>query len=127
MAKDNRKVAGAALGLAGVGAIGYGIYYLRKKPPAIKAGLFGEVTDSSTMLPLSGVLVTVDGHTARTDASGGYELALEAGDYHVAFEKEGYIAASEDVIIKEGVREELNVALQPFEPSELSQLYATYS
>ena len=59
--------------------------------PPEEAVLFGKVVDSETGLPVSGVLVTVDGANTYTNSSGDYAIGgLTPGSYTVTFEKEGY-------------------------------------
>lgn len=59
-------------------------------PPPV-ANLYGMVTDIYTGAPLAGVLVTIDGITTMTNASGEYMFAgLIPRSYTITFEKEGY-------------------------------------
>ena len=62
-------------------------------PPPL-ADLSGVVTDGSTGVPLSGVLVTINGLTTTTNVLGEYMfLGLSPGSYTITFEKEGYETA----------------------------------
>ena len=59
-------------------------------PPPL-ADLSGVVTDSNTGIPLSGVLVTINGLAATTGVLGEYLLVgLTPGSYVIQFSKEGY-------------------------------------
>ena len=55
------------------------------------ADLSGVVTDAGTGIPLSGVLVTINGLTTMTNVFGEYMfVGLTPGSYTITFEKEGY-------------------------------------
>jgi len=60
-------------------------------PIPVVANLYGVVTDADTGYPIAGVMVTIDGLVAYTDAGGNYAFeGLTPGSYTITFEKEGY-------------------------------------
>lgn len=63
-------------------------------PPPGRANLYGRVTDAVTGIPISGVLVSLNGLESYTDAGGNYIFEdLETGEYALQFSKEGYQTA----------------------------------
>jgi len=58
--------------------------------PAV-ANLYGVVKDAATGQPIQGVMVTIAGLVAYTNASGQYAFeGLTPGNYTITFTKDGY-------------------------------------
>ena len=75
-------------------------------PVEEKGVIFGVVNDEDDEF-LKGVVVSIEGQGAfdsiKTDDDGYYEFRdLEAGEYALTYEKEGYQTQTTDVILKEG-------------------------
>ena len=71
-------------------ALGAGLawFFLRRKVVADpdKAILFGKVTDAGTLAGIQGVDVNCNGHTAKTNSGGDYEIInIPPGTYSVTF------------------------------------------
>ncbi|GAI63715.1 unnamed protein product, partial [marine sediment metagenome] len=79
------------LGLAAVAGIAALAWAAPPTPPPGLANLYGKVTDTVTGIPISGVLVSLNGLQVYTDAGGNYIFEdLEPGGYVLQFSKEGY-------------------------------------
>lgn len=65
-------------------------FQLTPLPPPV-ANLSGVVTEAGTNIPLSGVLVTINGLATTTDVNGFYSfIQLTPGPYTITFELAGY-------------------------------------
>ncbi len=94
MPKDGKKTA-IIVGVGVAAVAGVILLTAGKKPPPPLPGLanlHGRVTDADTGVPLTGVLIALNGLSAFTDSDGLYEFTdLEPGSYVVEFSKEGYL------------------------------------
>lgn len=71
--------------LLGAGAVW--LFFRRKVvPDPDKAILFGKVTDADTLAPIQGIDVNCNGHAAKTNGGGDYQIInIPAGTYSVTF------------------------------------------
>lgn len=98
MAEEERRISPGIIILGGLGLALVGVLGLatiaRAAPPPGLATLYGKVTDAVTGVPLSGVLVSLNGMQLYTDSDGNYSFTdLEPGEYVLQFSKEGYETA----------------------------------
>jgi hypothetical protein len=101
--KEKRKGKGVPAGLLIVGAAAAAaaaLYFATRAkaaPPTPQPGLanlYGNVTDASTGKAIPGVLVSLNGWSTLTDASGYYAfLDVAPGAYTATFSKENYETA----------------------------------
>ena len=101
--KEERRISPAiaiipiGLGLAavaGIAALAFAAPGPPEPPPGL-ANLYGKVTDSVTGIPISGVLVSLNGLQVYTDAGGNYIIENILPDsYILQFSKEGYETAT---------------------------------
>lgn len=119
MPKEERRISPAVVIVGGLGlglaaAVGIAALALAAPPtpPPGRANLYGKVTDADTGEPITGVLVSLNGMEAYTDATGNYAFAdLEPGTYSLFFQKGGYEEIEmADITLQEG-HNELNVQM----------------
>ena len=54
------------------------------------ATISGTVIDSWDLIPIEGVVVTLNGHSTTTDVEGKYSIEFAPGEYAISFVKDGY-------------------------------------
>ncbi|GAI23397.1 unnamed protein product [marine sediment metagenome] len=123
-----RKGAKVAVGAGVLASAGLATYLVLRKPAAPPPGLaalYGTVADAQTGAPLAGVLVSLNGETAITDADGYYEFtSVEPETYLLVFTIENYEVVEMTVTLSAGESRELSVALTPiYVPPALATLY----
>lgn len=85
-----------------------------KEEHSIYATLYGAVTDSETVQPISGATVTLSpgGKTQTTGANGSYEFAdLDAQQYTLTVQKTGYQTNRKTVTAVAAEKTEANITL----------------
>lgn len=87
--------------------------------------VFGFVIDEDDN-PLKGVTVTITGNNSsdstETDEDGYYEFGgLDAGEYALTYEKEGFLAQTQDISLEEGELKDLGVVTM--EQVEKAEIY----
>lgn len=114
---------GLGLGLAAALGIATLARAAPPTPPPGRANLYGMVTDADTGEPIPGVLVSINGMEAYTDATGNYAFAdLDLGTYSLFFQKGGYEEIEmADITLQEG-NNVLDVPLSPI-PPPVANLY----
>lgn len=76
--------------------------------------LTGQVTDSRTGKPISGVIVSIRGRKVGTDRNGYYEMMeLNPGVYEVHVSSRGYLSESNSIRIESGRSVKANFRLSP--------------
>ncbi|MEW6053486.1 MAG: DUF1566 domain-containing protein [Nitrospirota bacterium] len=89
--------------------------------PLVRTALTGNVTDYSTGLPLSEVLVTVtdslSSHSTTTDLNGNFiDMNISPGIFTVTFEKSGFLRQEVSGTLTFGETQMLNISLPPLPP-----------
>lgn len=78
--------------------------------PGVVQGL---ITDQTTGNPVENADVTIDGNTQTTGSDGFYTFSLDAGDYTVFVEADGYLDSQTDVTVQNDQIHTVNFALTP--------------
>jgi hypothetical protein len=93
---------GAKIFGLGTAILGAAVLIFKKKevpppppPPPGMGTLYGNVIDHDTGLPIAGMMVTLEGSSVLTDATGNYTIEnIPPGTYTVTFTKDGYTSAT---------------------------------